>query len=73
MPLRETLRRLLPRRRPAPPPPPVLVGDHLHRLSGLRPIRHDPDDRPSREDVARGRPRGLGRLVGDVGTDDRYR
>ncbi len=66
------LDRLLARRRPAPPPP-VLVGDHTDRLTRLRPIRHDPDDRPCREDVLRSRPRGIGRLAGPVEIDDRYR
>ncbi len=70
--LAELLHRLLPRRRSAAPPP-VLVGDHTDRLSRLRPIRHDPDDRPCREDLLRSRPRGIGRLVGDVEPDDRYR
>ena len=51
-------------RRPPTPPPPVLVGSHTHKLSQLRPIRHDPDDRPCREDIESGRPRGLGRLAG---------
>ncbi len=71
--LTELLHRLFPGRRPAPPPGPVLVGDHTDRLSRLRPIRHDPDDRPCREDLLRARPRGIGRMAGDVGTDDRYR
>ncbi len=55
---------LTPWRRTEPPPPPVLVGDHVDKLSRLRSIRHDPDDRPCREDIERGRPRGLGRLAG---------
>jgi len=42
----------------------VFVGDHLHKLSTLRPVAHDPDDRPCREDIESGRPRGLGRLAG---------
>ncbi len=61
MKLADILRSLRPSRRE---PPPVLVGSHMHRLSTLRPIAHDPDDRPCREDIERGRPRGLGRLAG---------
>jgi len=39
------------RRRP-PEPPPVHVGDHLDRLSRIRPHGHDEDDdRPSGEDL----------------------
>jgi hypothetical protein len=64
VPLTDVLRRLRPGRRSAPSPPPVLVGDHTDKLSRLRPIRHDPDDRPCREDIESGRPRGLGRLAG---------
>jgi len=71
--LHRILHLLLPGRRPAPPPPPVLVGDHTDKLSRLGPIRHDPDDRPCREDLLRARRRGLGRLAGPVEPDDRYR
>ncbi len=62
--LTDLLRSLRPARRPPAPPPPVYVGDHLHKLSTLRPVAHDPDDRPCREDIESGRPRGLGRLAG---------
>ncbi len=31
-------------------PPPALVGDHADKLSRIRPIAHDEDDRPRRED-----------------------
>jgi hypothetical protein len=39
-------------RRRKPEPPAVHVGDHLDRLSSLRPLRHDPDGRSTREDRA---------------------
>jgi len=32
-------------------PPTVYVGDHTDRLSGIRRHTHDPDERPSREDL----------------------
>jgi hypothetical protein len=43
------------RRRRSPPPPTVYVGDHIDKLSRIRPIAHDEDDRPTREDLQRGR------------------
>ena len=33
-------------------PPTVYVGDHTDRLSQIPGHRHDPDERPSREDLA---------------------
>jgi hypothetical protein len=39
-------------RRRKPEPPTVYVGDHLDRLSRIPPHRHDPDERPTREDRA---------------------
>lgn len=57
------LRRLGLAKEPAPPPP-VYVGSHMHKLSTLRPIRHDPDERQCREDIEAYRPRGIGRLAG---------
>jgi hypothetical protein len=42
----------------------VLVGSHMDKLMRLKPIRHDPDERPCREDLELGRPRGLGRIAG---------
>jgi hypothetical protein len=33
------------------PPPPRLVGDHDDRLSRIRTIPRDEDDRPCREDL----------------------
>lgn len=37
-------------RRAPPPAPTVYVGDHTDKLSRLRPIRHDEDERPTAED-----------------------
>jgi len=37
------------------PEPTVPAGDQTDRLSGIRSVRHDPDERPSREDL---RPQG---------------
>lgn len=34
------------------PEPTVYVGDHTDRLSRIPHIRHDHDERPSREDLA---------------------
>jgi hypothetical protein len=36
-------------RRPKPPPT-VYVGDHTDKLSRISAHRHDPDERPTRED-----------------------
>ncbi len=36
--------------RKRPPPQPGLVGDHADKLSRIRPIAHDEDERPRRED-----------------------
>jgi hypothetical protein len=41
-------------RRPADEKPPGLVGDHADKLSGIRPLAHDEDERPRREDRAYG-------------------
>jgi hypothetical protein len=38
------------RRASADPAPSGLVGDHADKLSRIRPIAHDDDERPSRED-----------------------
>ncbi len=57
------LERLRPRRA-AEPPPPVLVGSHTDRLSRLRPVAHDPDERPRREDPEAARPRRHWRMLG---------
>ena len=38
-------------RRHHKPEPPVPVGKQTDRLSGMRSVRHDPDERPSREDL----------------------
>jgi hypothetical protein len=38
------------RRESAPAPSAGLVGDHADKLSRIRPIVHDDDERPSRED-----------------------
>ena len=38
------------RRASAEAPPPALVGGHADKLSHIRPIAHDDDERPSRED-----------------------
>jgi hypothetical protein len=38
------------RRDSAAAPQPSLVGDHTDKLSQIRPIAHDDDERPSRED-----------------------
>ncbi len=59
-----TLLRRLGLAKPPAPPPPVYVGSHLDKLSRLRPIRHDPDERQCREDIEAYRPRGIGRLAG---------
>lgn len=39
-----------PRRRQQRAAPPVLVGDHADKLSRIRPIAHDEDERQTRED-----------------------
>jgi len=39
-------------KRRKPEPPTVYVGDHTDRLSRIPSHRHDPDERPSREDRA---------------------
>jgi hypothetical protein len=36
------------------PPPTVYVGDHTDKLSRIRPIVHDEDERQSREDYRYG-------------------
>jgi hypothetical protein len=38
------------RARAQPPPPTVYVGDYTHRLSRIRALAHDEDERQSRED-----------------------
>ena len=38
-------------RRHRKPEPTVPAADHSDRLSGIRSVRHDPDERPSREDL----------------------
>jgi hypothetical protein len=38
------------RRSSAPAPSGGLVGDHADKLSRIRPIAHDDDERPTRED-----------------------
>jgi hypothetical protein len=40
-------------KKPAPPPP-VYVGDHTDKLSRVRALPHDDDERPSREDLTYG-------------------
>jgi hypothetical protein len=39
------------RKEQAPDPPGDLAGDHADRLARVRPIFHDEDERPSREDL----------------------
>ena len=39
-----------PGRRQSAAAPPVLVGDHTDKLTRIRPIVHDEDERQSRED-----------------------
>jgi hypothetical protein len=39
------------RRRRKTEPPTVYVGDHTDRLTRIPTVRHDPDERPSREDL----------------------
>jgi len=41
--------RLWPARKP-PPRPTVYVGDYTHKLSRIRPLAHDDDERQTRED-----------------------
>ena len=50
------LRRL---RKPSEPPT-IYVGDYMHKLSRIRPLEHDEDDRQRREDREYGK-----RLVSD--------
>ena len=38
------------RKRPAPDPPAGLVGDHADKLSRIRPVFHDEDERQSAGD-----------------------
>ena len=38
------------RKRPAPDPPAGLVGDHADKLSHVRPLFHDEDERQSMAD-----------------------
>ena len=42
------------RRRPLDEKPTGYVGDHADKLSSVRPLPHDEDERPSREDRAYG-------------------
>jgi hypothetical protein len=37
------------------PPPTVYVGDHTHKLSRIRALAHDEDERPCREDLEYGK------------------
>jgi hypothetical protein len=36
------------------PPPTVYVGDHVDKLSRMRPIRYDDEQAPTREDLRYG-------------------
>jgi hypothetical protein len=38
------------RARAQPKPPTVYVGDYTHKLSRIRPLAHDEDERQTRED-----------------------
>ena len=38
------------RARTQPEPPTVYVGDYTHKLSRIRPLAHDEDERQTRED-----------------------
>jgi hypothetical protein len=42
--------KLRPRRKPSPPPT-IYVGDHTDKLSRIRALPHDEDERPRREDL----------------------
>jgi hypothetical protein len=43
-----------PRRKPPPPKPTGYVGDHADKLSRIRPLAHDDDEAPRREDLSYG-------------------
>ncbi len=43
------------RARTPPPPPTVYVGDYMHKLSRIRALDHDEDERQCREDKEYGK------------------